>query len=146
MNRSAHAEVTMFVDGSSFPQCHAAGCKILATCDPKWLHFNCVFACCYTNILCDYGVEEVLQFGEDVAGVLSWELSICDSFFSFENCKWTFLSVFYPEVLCWRSSQCLPVHTKVISREIPGNFWLICSHYKNTPGNFPGNDVFPGNN
>ena len=71
VNRSAHAEVTMFVDGSPFPQCHAAGCKILATCDPKWLHINCVFACCFTNILCDYGGEEVLQFGEDVADVLS---------------------------------------------------------------------------
>ena len=197
-------KLPMFVEGGPFPQCHTAGCKILATCDPKWLHM-CICVLLY-QYFCDYGGEEVLQFGEDVADGLSgtrllwqcfkdmrynnrmefvvrltgfialagrigqrsiwctkksdhwWEQvairkcgrelsTLRQLFFLLRTViKWTFVYVFYPEVLCWHSSQFLPVHTIVISREIPGNFWLICSHYKNTHGNFPGNDVFPGNN
>ena len=166
----------MFVEGGPFPQCHTAGCKILATCDPNWLHV-CICVLLY-QYYCDYGGEEVLQFGKDVADGMSGEDDCCDSvlktsvynnrmefvvrltgfmalagsigqrsiwstkksghwweqvairkcerevsilrkffFFLRTVIEWTFVSVFYPEVLCWHSSKCLPVHTTKI---LPG--------------------------
>ena len=70
-------KLPMFVDGSPFPQCHTAGCKILATCDPKLLHV-CICVLLY-QYFCDYGGEEVLKFGEDVADGMSGEDDCCDS-------------------------------------------------------------------